>query len=44
MKEEMLEQLFDHIKKMRSSLSAINIANLNFDNPPKANIKKTSRT
>lgn len=43
MKEKMLVELFEHISKMRDTLSTISTANMNFNNQPEANIDKSFR-
>ena len=40
MKEKMLVDLFEHISKIRDTLSTISTANMNFNNQPEANIDK----
>ena len=43
MKEKMLVELFEHISKIRDTLSTISTANMNFNNQPEANIDKSFR-
>ena len=43
MKEKMLVELFEHISKIRDTLSTISTANMNFNNQPEANINKSFR-
>ena len=43
MKEKMLGELFEHISKIRDTLSTISTANMNFNNQPEANIDKSFR-
>ena len=43
MKEKMLVELFEHMSKIRDTLSTISTANMNFNNQPEANIDKSFR-